>query len=243
MNSCLERDNKRKQLEAKKSTITAPPSNFKTKTASNTSKKPISYEDLMKRAEENSKNILSISDLKKDTVNEDLKRAEFVRKSSANVNAPIKRIPSKTANPANTSASQKKPVKVIKRDMHPRHEVVSDLVVLNQKKRDLRSIEQIQKELKQEAKKSTNLQSKTHEGSEEYFAANYSSIISDIFGYDRNKYAGQDEEDLSDMEADYETVLAEEARCARIAKKEDLEEELKEIERKKKKANLFKNKK
>ncbi len=234
MNSCRERDTKRQQLEAKKLTISAPVNvpKAKSKTVKPVNKL-ITYEELMKRAEKNSKNTLTVSDLKRDTVNEDLKRAEIVRKCSVIV--PIKKMPVKTAH-----VSQRKPVKVIKRDMHPRNEV-SNLVVLNQKKRDLRSIEQIQKELKQEVKKpnskSKNLISvkKEEEDPEKYFAKNYSSIISNMFGYDRNKYACQDD-DSSDMEADYELVLAEEARSTRLGKREDLEEELKEIERKKKKA-------
>lgn len=62
---------------------------------------------------------------------------------------------------------------------------------------------------------------------EDYVNNNVSSIIGDIFGYNRNRY--RDEEDIDDMEVGYSDVHREEARSLRIAKKEDLEEE--ELER------------
>ena len=132
----------------------------------------------------------------------------------------------------------KKPVKVIKRNMQPRTET-SDLVVLNQKKRDLRSIEEIQFQLKQQQQQKPPKQVPSEDKDPElYYAKNYSSIISSIFGYDKNKYVGRDDDDLLEMEADYRTVMAEEARSSRIGKEEDLQEELREMERKRKKKSL-----
>lgn len=227
---CKERDAKRRQIEAeaaKKKTVPVavalkpkPQVNFV---------KPLSYEELMKKAELNSKNTLSATDLKmntgrivKEPVKPELKRTKPVMKPQSN--------------------NVKKPVKVIKRDMQPRTET-SDLVTLNQNKRDLRSIEEIQLQLK-EQQKMTQSQVKakqvvTEEADPEtYYAKNYSAIISNMFGYDRNKYAGKDEdEELLDMEADYRTQMAEESRSTRLGKLEDLQEELKEIERKRKKAS------
>jgi len=62
---------------------------------------------------------------------------------------------------------------------------------------------------------------------EDYVNINVSSIIGDIFGYNRHRY--RDEEDIDDMEVGYSDVHREEARSLRIAKKEDLKEE--ELER------------
>ncbi len=213
--------------------------------------KPLSYEELMSRAEQNSNNTLSLTDLKAKTtdssiVRETSKRPEIKRSYNVPVRADPKKMVSK-------SVAEKKPVKIIKRSMQPRSEV-SDLVVLNQKKRDLRSIEEIQMELRQSASKPKTVPKPQIESKpkpktvperdpEKYYAKNYSSIISNIFGYDRNKYAGNDDDDLSDMEADYRTVMAEEARCARIGKEEDLVEEEKDLERKKRKAALLKSQK
>jgi len=60
---------------------------------------------------------------------------------------------------------------------------------------------------------------------EDYVNINVSSIIGNIFGYNRNRY--RDEEDIDDMEVGYSDVKREEARSLRIAKKEDeVEEEL-----------------
>ena len=201
--------------------------------------KPLSYEELMARAEKNSNNTLSLTDLKVKTGDNSI-----AVKSSKPVEMKIVPIVRKTPNKTvmvSKSLNEKKPVKIIKRNMQPRSEV-SDLVVLNQKKRDLRSIEEIQLELKKKQSKPEIKKKKIEEdvdpekNPEKYYAKNYSSIISNLFGYDRKKYAGNDDDDLSDMEADYSTVMAEEARCKRIAQQEDLEEELKDIERKRRKA-------
>ena len=228
--------------------------------------KPLSYAELMKRAEQNVNNTLSISDLKKEPTKSKEEFKDYpnpkpvispmipIRISSTKSDPPIKMTPSPVV-------QKKKPVKVIKRNMQPRCQA-SNLVTLNQNKRDLRSIEQIQMELKQESKKPVKLKgndvikpekpvrseieskgekaNKTEkEGPEKYYAKNYSSIISNIFGYNRNKYVDDDDDDL-DMEVDYKTVLAEEARSTRLGKEEDLAEEMKEHERKKKKASLLK---
>jgi hypothetical protein len=45
-------------------------------------------------------------------------------------------------------------------------------------------------------------------GDEEFYAKNYSSIIANIFGYDRNKRYADD--DIDDMEADLDTIQLEE---------------------------------
>ena len=252
MGLCKARDAKRRELEAAKQRAVKPQPQVKTPVTKPKTKtpviKPLSYEELMSRAEQNSKNTLSLTDLKVKTgdssiVREPIKSEKYPEIKKSNVPSG-KQVPNKMIS---KSAVQKKPVKVIKRNMQPRTEV-SDLVVLNQKKRDLRSIEEIQLELKQQSKpeikrKETKIEVDPEKHPEKYYAKNYSSIISNLFGYDRNKYSGNDEDDLSDMEADYGTVMAEEARCSRLGKQEDLEEELKEVERKKRKAALLKSQK
>ena len=250
MGLCKARDAKRKEFEAAKQPVVQPQPQVKTHITNSKPKtpviKPLSYEELMSRAEQNSKNTLSLTDLKVKTgdssiVREPIKSEKYpeIKRSKVPSEVPSKMV--------SKSAMQKKPVKVIKRNMQPRTEV-SDLVVLNQKKRDLRSIEEIQLELKQQSKpeikrKEPKIEDDPEKHPEKYYAKNYSSIISNLFGYDRNKYSGNDEDDLSDMEADYGTVMAEEARCSRLGKQEDLEEELKEVERKKRKAALLKSQK
>ncbi|KAJ3344596.1 hypothetical protein HDU91_000184 [Kappamyces sp. JEL0680] len=54
----------------------------------------------------------------------------------------------------------------------------------------------------------------------------YSSVIQSIFGYNRNRYRDMDSDDSSDMEANYRDVEREEKRALKLAKREDLEEEL-----------------
>lgn len=250
MGLCKARDAKRKELEAAKQP-TVPQPQVKTEIAKPKVKapivKPLSYEELMSRAEQNSKNTLSLTDLKIKTgdsssiVREPVKTEKYPEIKRTQHSKQI------TNKVVSKQAVQKNPVKVIKRNIQPRSEL-SDLVVLNQKKRDLRSIEEIQLELKQRPKpeikkKETKTDVNPEKDPEKYYAKNYSSIISNLFGYDRNKYAGNDEDELSDMEADYSTVMAEEARSSRLGKQEDLEEELKEIERKKRKAALLKSQK
>jgi protein SPT2 len=53
--------------------------------------------------------------------------------------------------------------------------------------------------------------------------------IRKLMGYNPNKYRGRDEEDDSDMEANFDDIMMEEDRSARIARQED-EEELRKIE-------------
>ncbi|XP_076369523.1 protein SPT2 homolog [Tachypleus tridentatus] len=65
----------------------------------------------------------------------------------------------------------------------------------------------------------------------------YSSIIREIFGYDRRKYIDDDFDD-SNMEASYAEVMKEEKRSARIGLMEDLEDMRKEAEEKKRKKQL-----
>ncbi|KAA8531494.1 hypothetical protein F0562_006153 [Nyssa sinensis] len=55
------------------------------------------------------------------------------------------------------------------------------------------------------------------------------SMIRKMFGYNPNKFAGYDDDDDSDMEANFDDIMKEEKRSAKIAKKED-EEELRKIE-------------
>ncbi|KAI8900627.1 hypothetical protein BC833DRAFT_581192 [Globomyces pollinis-pini] len=63
-----------------------------------------------------------------------------------------------------------------------------------------------------------------------YKQSKVSSIIQNIFGYNRNRYHDEDE-DSSDMEAGLEDVIREEKRSSRIGKMEDMEEERRELER------------
>jgi hypothetical protein len=80
---------------------------------------------------------------------------------------------------------------------------------------------------------------------EAYVNNNVSSIIGNIFGYNRNRY--RDEDDIDDMEVGYSDVKREEARSLRIAKKEDEEEEelerqrLERAKRRKRRSKKFKN--
>ncbi|KAI8780684.1 protein SPT2 [Biomphalaria glabrata] len=52
----------------------------------------------------------------------------------------------------------------------------------------------------------------------------YSSEIQKMFGYNKNKYKDEDEGGLSDMEADFKTVMMEEKRSAKLGLLEDLED-------------------
>jgi hypothetical protein len=63
---------------------------------------------------------------------------------------------------------------------------------------------------------------------------NYSSIISQMFGYDRSRY--RDDSSDEDMEVGFGALEKEEKRSTKIAKKEDLEEEKRELERERKRA-------
>ncbi|XP_047315568.1 protein spt2 isoform X2 [Impatiens glandulifera] len=65
------------------------------------------------------------------------------------------------------------------------------------------------------------------EEDDDYEAQNISGLIRGLFKYNPNKY-GNDDDD-SDMEANYDDIMREERRSAKIAKKED-EEELMKIE-------------
>ncbi|XP_037086997.1 protein SPT2 homolog [Pollicipes pollicipes] len=67
----------------------------------------------------------------------------------------------------------------------------------------------------------------------------YSSAIKQIFGYDKNKYRDVDE-DVSDMEADFGTMMNEEALSARLAQEEDDREYRKELEHKRRKMAMKK---
>ncbi|WAR02890.1 SPT2-like protein [Mya arenaria] len=63
-----------------------------------------------------------------------------------------------------------------------------------------------------------------------------SKHIRDIFGYDKSKYRHIDEEDDADMEANFTTIMKEEARSAKLGRLEDLEDirrEEEELKRKK----------
>ncbi|KAH9495014.1 hypothetical protein Btru_018427 [Bulinus truncatus] len=63
----------------------------------------------------------------------------------------------------------------------------------------------------------------------------YSSEIQKMFGYNKNKYKDEDE-DLSNMEADFKTVMMEEKRSAKLGLLEDLEDMKREEEELKRKA-------
>uniref|UniRef100_A0A5B7ALY7 SPT2 chromatin protein n=1 Tax=Davidia involucrata TaxID=16924 RepID=A0A5B7ALY7_DAVIN len=56
-----------------------------------------------------------------------------------------------------------------------------------------------------------------------------SRMVRRMFGYNPSKFAGCDDDDDSDMEANFDDIMREEKRSAKIAKKED-EEELLKIE-------------
>ena len=194
-------------------------------TTKNDSKfKPLSYEELMRKAEINSKNTLSLADL---------------NMSKDNVSRKINPITPEPIIKRSRSPQNVKTTKIKKINMQPKTET-GDLVILNQKKRDLRSIEQIQYELKQKGKMKMELKDRDPE---KYYAQNYSSIISSIFRYDRNKFTDIPENDTSAMESDYRTILAEEAHSSRQGMEEDLREEMEEINRKKRKAELMKTEK
>ncbi|CAL5385253.1 unnamed protein product [Camellia sinensis] len=62
-------------------------------------------------------------------------------------------------------------------------------------------------------------------------------MIRSMFRYNPRKFA--DEDDDSDMEANYEDIMREEQRSARIARKED-EEELRKIEEEERRERLRK---
>lgn len=62
------------------------------------------------------------------------------------------------------------------------------------------------------------------------------SMIHNIFRYNPNRYAGRDEDD-SDMEANFDEILMEEKRSARLARQED-EEELRKIEEEERREKL-----
>ncbi|XP_009630124.1 uncharacterized protein LOC107829979 isoform X2 [Nicotiana tabacum] len=63
------------------------------------------------------------------------------------------------------------------------------------------------------------------------------SMIRRMFGYNPNRY--QDDDDTSDMEANFDDILREEKRSAKIARKED-EEELRKIEEEERREQLRK---
>ena len=65
--------------------------------------------------------------------------------------------------------------------------------------------------------------------------ADYSRAIQEIFGYNRNKYNDESDDDSSDMEANYRDLEREEKKSLRIGKREDLEEEEKEFAKLKRK--------
>ncbi|XP_052196115.1 probable starch synthase 4, chloroplastic/amyloplastic [Diospyros lotus] len=67
------------------------------------------------------------------------------------------------------------------------------------------------------------------------------SMIRSMFGYNPNKYADDDEDDM-DMEANFDDIMREEDRSARIARKED-EEELRKIEEEERRERLRKKRK
>ncbi|XP_060675055.1 uncharacterized protein LOC107424990 isoform X1 [Ziziphus jujuba] len=69
--------------------------------------------------------------------------------------------------------------------------------------------------------------------------ANAISMIRQMFGYNPAKFAGRDDDDLSDMEARFDDIMKEERRSAKIARKED-EEQLRLIEEEERRERLAK---
>ncbi|KAL6955515.1 hypothetical protein U1Q18_049067 [Sarracenia purpurea var. burkii] len=65
------------------------------------------------------------------------------------------------------------------------------------------------------------------------------SMIRQMFRYNPNKYAGRDDDDDSDMEANFDDIMREEKRSAKIARKED-EDELRKIEEEERRERLRK---
>ena len=65
-------------------------------------------------------------------------------------------------------------------------------------------------------------------------------MIREMFGYNPNRY--RDDDDVSDMEANFDEILKEERRSAKIAREED-EEELRKIEEEERRERLRKQKK
>ena len=70
---------------------------------------------------------------------------------------------------------------------------------------------------------------------EAHVSKNYSSIIQQMFGYNRSRYQDVASDDSSDMEVNYRDLEREEKRSLRIGKKEDLEEEQRELEKERRK--------
>ena len=127
----------------------------------------------------------------------------------------------------------------------------SKLIKLNTKKRDLATVSQIQAELQAKRKqkqvslgKEEKITAKKYESvhevrqkpkeslqelkkndPEQYYKQNYSSVISKLFKIDKRRFDDDDDDDR-DMESSAADIRREEARSARIAKKEELEEEL-----------------
>ncbi|RUS91296.1 hypothetical protein EGW08_000910, partial [Elysia chlorotica] len=67
-----------------------------------------------------------------------------------------------------------------------------------------------------------------------------SKEIQSMFGYDRSRYKNERDDDLSDMEANFSTVMAEEKRSAKLGLMEDLEDIRREEEELRRKAALKK---
>lgn len=236
---CAVRDLKRNEIKAKpknevihannvKATITKPLSPVKL----------LNYDVLMKKAEENS----IIEEQKIDSQRIENEKKEVYRRT--NVSLPLSsRYEIKNRNVQKSGGTQRKKSNYTTYSKQ-------EFIRLNERKRDLRSIEEIQKDLKVQkapvkqysaaTTKNSIFSAKNEFESEsvEYYAKNYSSVISAIFGYDKKNYRNEDETDDSNMEADYSTIIAEEIRSTNIAKMEDYMEELKDMERKKLKYSL-----
>ncbi|CAH1786150.1 unnamed protein product [Owenia fusiformis] len=69
-----------------------------------------------------------------------------------------------------------------------------------------------------------------------------SSVIKQMFGYDKSKYRHEREDDLSDMEANFASIQREEARSAKLGRLEDLEDMKAEEEAIKRKMMMKKKK-
>ncbi|KAF5274332.1 hypothetical protein FQR65_LT17031 [Abscondita terminalis] len=68
----------------------------------------------------------------------------------------------------------------------------------------------------------------------------YSKYIKDIFGYDKSKYRGMDDDDVDNMESTFAQQMKEDVRSTKLGIMEDLEDIKREREEKKRKAIMMK---
>lgn len=107
-------------------------------------------------------------------------------------------------------------------------------IILNQKNGTIsRSTQQDNQRLPHEINQSHHKSKHSHQQAEsedeEYYANNYSQIISKLFNYDKSKYSNEMDELIDEalMESSYDDIEKEEKRSKRIAVHEDVQEQLK----------------